>query len=1778
MTIKIAINGIGTGCLCAVVFDLLACIQSYAGDPFTMTSASADSWTFTYISPVLPENRLTIAGRAYVRFESALASSLPPGSPGLPVSVLILGVPSGAKLTAELKDPQYETIRNRDIAPVPSFRLDANGEAAARYECDQSVYSRDAFLPLVPLEVGKPFSFREQMLCPVRVVPVQYNPAQHVLRRIVRATIVVRMTATGALGKPSALVSPDPLAEPVYKSLVANYDQAKGWRARPLYRLAAPTADSTRSWFDPLKPYVKMGIAHDDWYRISKQDFLSLGLTPDLSTSHLYQRGHEIPAIVEGDSTISFYAVRNRGDSTFDDFYSDTSYVWMTWGTAPALRYSASAGTLIVQHVLSSAMATVHVEKNTDYYVGTGYDQIEDTYDVPGEGWVWDYYYPGTTTDHGFPLNNIDTSSPTTASISARLYSMTTHASTPDHIAAFTLNGASIGQVSFNGREGAWPVFTVPLTQLSASNVLRVQSVPTATPVNEFYLDWFEIAYRRNLVAVGDSLLFTVTSAEASPASRFRAKGFSTADILALDITDGRQMTPDSIVSELDGTFSVVFSDTLSVNRTYLVTARLPHRLPVTMASRQFTDLRSLPGADYIVISHPLFLHAASELAAQRKASRGIRTQVVSVEDIYDEFNFGIISPYAIKRFLSYAYQNWSVPAPSNVVLLGDASWDPHRYMSTTVMTDFVPAFGVPSSDNWYACFDTASPWLPSMFIGRLTAMDSLQAESVVSKIVEYDGTAKGAWDKRMLFMTAGGDSTENMAFAQSSDNVIATYTAPAPLGAENIRAYKMSPSIIDGSMKPSLMNTFNRGLSFVSFLGHSGGRIWGLDAGSPYDLQIVNGQLPFIASVSCNVGGFATPTGMVLAEDYLLADHRGAIGVWASASLGYPTYGTILVEDFLAEMVQGVRSLGAATTASRIQLIAQWGSNYITIAHQYLTPLLGDPLSDFAVPLKPDLALQSSDILTDPTEPTSADSVVTINVRVQNYGTVPSVPAILSVNDTYQGRTTSIASSLQVPRVYYVDSASAVWRPSSEAGQHTFTFAVALPDSIQEVSKSNNSLSLNLYLYANTLHAVRPFDGQVVGPGPTKLVVASRTGDQGGGVTYTFELDTLETFDSPFHMVSTNVTASPASGAWSTPSLPAGTTFYWRARTVSSASNSPWTESNFSTSTQLPLPPLVRWQQRRQSEFGTDSFTNAASTDSGVTIQASPATMIRCRSLGGLANADKDYYSVIQVGLDVITGLWWEVGNSYMAVRVNNNDGTYVFRPFDLSNPALADSMAAFISGTPSGMYLGMVAMANGQSNVNEALYTAIEGLGSQKIRLVQNGQAWALIARKGFPAETIEDYRTDSTTISRQLPTYYGAGLGAVATQGLPVPVRWDSFRWQTVTAPGVTEIRGWMTGIRKDGGVDTVKVFSADSNTVSLGSINNALGDYSGFKFGASLSTHESSITPRLVSWSADFVPPADLALAKLVPGGDLVVPRGTPVNIPLGLYNLGYRRSDSTLLSVGMYDLTNKLIPLFSVPGGGLAVDSGRSMTVTVPTENLSRHVTLELSVSPADSSGDLFAGDNSVAYAFMVTGAPLGSIDVFADGVGLMDGDFVAQRPKLLVRPRLPQSGTTGPTEGSLLVDGTIVEPPRLLVDGEATFSPNLDPGHHEINVRLTSRSTNGLTDTLQRTLSVAVSNQLQILRAYNFPNPFSSRTEFTFVLAGSGSPDAARIRVYTVAGRKIRDMALDGGQVVVGFNRIPWDGRDEDGDLLANGVYFYQIEVSAGGKTVNVLGKLAKVR
>ena len=101
-----------------------------------------------------------------------------------------------------------------------------------------------------------------------------------------------------------------------------------------------------------------------------------------------------------------------------------------------------------------------------------------------------------------------------------------------------------------------------------------------------------------------------------------------------------------------------------------------------------------------------------------------MRVKAVSVEDIYDELNDGLLDPRAIQDFLKYAYESWEPPAPTYVLLVGDANTDYRDYFGAGKRSQVpvhlsVTSLGLTPDDNWYVSIQGEGV-LPEMLIGRI--------------------------------------------------------------------------------------------------------------------------------------------------------------------------------------------------------------------------------------------------------------------------------------------------------------------------------------------------------------------------------------------------------------------------------------------------------------------------------------------------------------------------------------------------------------------------------------------------------------------------------------------------------------------------------------------------------------------------------------------------------------------------------------------------------------------------------------------------------------------------------------------------------------------------------------------------------------------------------------------------------------------------------------------------------------------------------------------------
>ncbi|MDR3389386.1 MAG: C25 family cysteine peptidase [Rudaea sp.] len=400
-------------------------------------------------------------------------------------------------------------------------------------------------------------------------------------------------------------------------------------------------------------------------------------------------------------------------------------------------------------------------------------------------------------------------------------------------------------------------------------------------------------------------------------------------------------------------------------------------------------DLREDTGGDdYLMVAHPRLLQSIQPLA-QFHRERGHKVAVINVDDIYDQFNDGIIHPVAIRNLVAWGVQHWKIK-PRYLLLVGDASFDIHHdqrsnhataglyalraqplrdemmtpgglsNMATTPYAQWDPALanrnliptwqfptpeGQSATDNDFVAF-AAGDFHPQLAVGRLPVVEPEEVKAIVDKTIAYlSRPAPGPWRRDITFIS----TNEVASFKQVSDK-IATNLEARGFAVNSI--YTNIDGKDAGNARATLRDDLDAGNLLVHFIGHGGQFIWRV--GPPAELFTLDdvsrlsnaGRYPMVLAMTCFSAPFDHPTEDSIGERFLREPGKGAVAVFAASWENWPNpdYSKALIEQLL----KPGQSIGDAIVATKA--IA---SDRIFVQ---MYNLLGDPAIVLALP---DQALQ---------------------------------------------------------------------------------------------------------------------------------------------------------------------------------------------------------------------------------------------------------------------------------------------------------------------------------------------------------------------------------------------------------------------------------------------------------------------------------------------------------------------------------------------------------------------------------------------------------------------------------------------------------------------------------------------------------------------------------------------------------------------------------------------------------------------------------------------------
>ena len=609
----------------------------------------------------------------------------------------------------------------------------------------------------------------------------------------------------------------------------------------------------SRQFWIANQPGVKISINHDGWYRISASQLeaANFDLNSNRDFWQLYADGQEIPFKLNADGSIEFFG---RG---LDTPTADTQIYYLIRGQAAGLRVrQEKCGDAGETAGARSFNVTVERKERTIYSSGILNGEADN--------WFGAVVARSNQTLQELTVRNLDVAGK--ASLKVKLQGL----SILEHSVSIKFNDLELGTVNYSGTENKQFDFELPASTLrNGVNRVVLQSVGATSDVS--LIDAVSLTYARFYEADDNELRFSVPAGQS-----VRVGGFTEENFSVFEIKDGKPVR-QLIESEEKLPSSYGFSlEPVASNREFIAVGERRIEAASNVEYNVPSDWNaSKNSANFVIITSNSLRESAANLASLR-AKQGFKTEIVSVEDLYDEFSFGERNPEAIRKFLEKATTAWKTK-PQFALLFGDSSYDPRNRLQLPFSRDVVPTKSVDTeyletaSDGWFADFNNDG--IEDIAIGRLPVATKTEADVVIEKLARYDNQAARGEKSNVLVADSGFEN-----YSASLQNILPV----------NVSSPRIDRAGMTGSqMHEAILSQINASPTVVTFTGHGSTVVWSdntvFQANDAASLN--NKNLSVFILMTC-LNGYTHNSSTNSMAEALIKSENGAVAVWASSGM----------------------------------------------------------------------------------------------------------------------------------------------------------------------------------------------------------------------------------------------------------------------------------------------------------------------------------------------------------------------------------------------------------------------------------------------------------------------------------------------------------------------------------------------------------------------------------------------------------------------------------------------------------------------------------------------------------------------------------------------------------------------------------------------------------------------------------------------------------------------------------------------------------------------------
>jgi len=579
-----------------------------------------------------------------------------------------------------------------------------------------------------------------------------------------------------------------------------------------LFHLIGSSQPFGNEWINYNQRYLKVPVVKNDLYRINYNElstaFSNIGInisSVNPRSIQVFGRGIENYIHIEGeadgkfDSTdyLIFYGKRNDGwfdsklyikpEYQLNPYYSlitDTAWYYITYSSLPTgkrfkkINNTNFTGKTSAQFVYKESITYRFGIYNEGEKDGAG---VSTPLYQEGEGWADYSFYQGQTR-----IYNSDCRNPSFAlgapapQVLARTVSKSNAAGSPNHGLLIeygpTSSKINLIDTSYDGYKMINHQFNIPKSYLNGATTLYFSKKPlTPEPPSDFQtLAFIKIKYAHALqLNIYNSLNYYIPSDIDTTYLSFSGaqSGYFP---YAFDLENGVMCKMVQNGVKLETLIPPGTERPIEISRSISSVISIVPSYSRQKGKGWMTDLtQAKTDSAFVIITSKTLWNSASQYR-NYKASTGLNSLTFDIEDIYEQFSYGIKKHrLAIQNFIEY--QN-SKPnnSPQYVFLIGKSIKENlTRQNSTNQKLNMIPTVGVPPADNLFGTPMDNINLVPVAATGRLAANNDQVVLDYLNKVIEFESAVNNnspliedrLWRKKGIHFAGGNDINQQNVF-----------------------------------------------------------------------------------------------------------------------------------------------------------------------------------------------------------------------------------------------------------------------------------------------------------------------------------------------------------------------------------------------------------------------------------------------------------------------------------------------------------------------------------------------------------------------------------------------------------------------------------------------------------------------------------------------------------------------------------------------------------------------------------------------------------------------------------------------------------------------------------------------------------------------------------------------------------------------------------------------------------------------------------------------------